>query len=365
MSGHLEDTVTSIDDAALPRACNERLHGLDLLKTVMLVGVFSIHSTLFYYRADAPFAGMNGWVWLFDAYILFVSSAVPALLAISLYLFLARRLHDAGYFRTRIVRLLVIVGFWWPVYAVVGPVVGYRGFTHDIVGVLTMPLTDGGLYFLGTVVLLTVWLELLIRMRRPGQHKLWMLTAYASLVVAHTIVIAAFALLPAHPAHVRKLIDLGPLMFVPLAPAVLLIVSSKCRARALAVVVSTAVMFEVVFGLVSGSLIDMLSGVPGNYFVMSYVHPLSTGVASSLLVLALRCNRKPPVWVSTVARYSLGAYLVHILVYPVVAALLARSPVHVAGGVVSFNPLVFVGVTGITIVLLMILARTPLTRFIR
>ena len=342
-----------------------RLPGLDVLKAVMIVAVVCIHSTLFYYFAARPFAGMNGWVVLFDVYILIVSAAVPSLLAVSLYLYDGRRLTDPGYFGRRLARVACIIAFWWPSYIVVGWAVGYRGFTRDLVGVLTMPVTDGGLYFLGTLALLTLISEALVRIRERVSARASVNITVLMLVLCYTVVLLANEYLPVALVHVRKLITLGPLMFLPIAPAVFLIAIGPSHGRALAGIATASVAFEGLFLWQSGVITNVAAGVRGNYYVMTYLHPLSSLVATALLCLALTRTESAPKSVELVARNSLGIYLVHILVYPLVARLFARPPFPVQGGLVAFNPFVFLVVAIATGCVVALLQRTPARRFVR
>lgn len=345
------------------QTCRERLPGLDLVKCIALVAVTMIHSTYFSFTVTGDYSQATPWLVVFDVYALFVSSAVPSLLAVSLYLYVRRRSEDPSYLRARLRRLATILAVWWPTYAVVGPLVGYAGFTHDLVGVLTMPVTDGGLYFLGTLIALVLMAEGLLRVGSPADGRV-QVAAGVTVVACFAVVLAAFVYLPESPVHMRKLIDLGPLMFLPIAPAVVLFATSASKARALTYIALVALVFEAAYWWASGTLADVLRGVPGNYFGLTYIHPVMTAVALGVLALGLRWKYRLPKVVGVCARYALGYYLIHILVYPTVMQFLARPTIPVRSGMVFFNPLAFVAIASLTAAIVAVLSRTWLRRAI-
>ncbi len=351
-------------------ASAKRIESLDLIKLIGALFVVMHHCM---FISVVPLAGglTFGKALVFCYNTIVNTLPVPLFIVISLWLYVSRRADQPGYFKKRLLRLVQILLIWSVIYALVGTVTGaYATFPHTLLGYVLIPLVDGGLYYLASLIVCTCLVEGLARLRGRSVL-LFRVVAVVSLIAAVAMQAFWVPLFRGTPVEVQKLYGLGPLMFLFYAPALVLLHDAyRGVRRSLRVGVLLAFLYALNIGLYSLATrkLDLLAAL----YWLGYQTPLTLALAFLVLLIALKSRLTLPAWIRSVASYGLGIYLIHPLIIGLLRRFIpsaqARLP-HLmfiwSGMRLAVNGVFLLVIVALTAVVLFVLSRTRFKFLIR
>jgi surface polysaccharide O-acyltransferase-like enzyme len=335
---------------ATERAASDRDMRLDSLKGLAILLVLMLHLQPLKFAATSTAAIPR---LLAAASVIAYQAcymAVPVLLLTSLYLYADRRAGRPGYLSRRSLRIGRVLAFWLVIYGTLGVYLGLREPFSGLASVLSFPFTDGALYFLTDLLMLTVITELLARGTEMVPERVgdWALHGVFWATVALTAVIEALML---------RQTTWNLLNFLPAAPAALLLRRRQMRGWPIAVGLVTATVYEA-WAIPAGRL---------ELGPTEYARPILVFGAVLLFMIwsGAKWTRRPVLaWLGV---NSLGIYLVHRLV---MAGLVSRaglgwSKVPVAWGFLLVSPGLTAATLLLTALILVLMNKSAAKRFVR
>lgn len=363
--------MTSETQNNLPVSKKPRNLGLDLLKALLALMILMRHSNLFAFGTK-PHIVKGIVVYSRFAYFWIESLAVPVFMVVSLYFFVTKRLKEREYFEKRVVRLLEIIIFWWPLYYLLTKFTSFPLVPDSWLGVVLLPLLNGSMYFLSGLLFSVIVIEVIVRALESLDSK------YQTLFLAMTTVLSFgvnYYLLntPNISPLMSRFLGLGPLAFIIYPSSVILFCTQKRPTTGLAILAVIGIVFQAIslyafFGKNGFSANNAFSILLIQYNTPLAV-PVSLAVFSWFKSLKIQKLVFPIRWIAV---NCLGIYLIHPIVNAVANQITNDQFSHYRtflfefkSGVITLNLGGVALVLAISIAILMLFSVTPLKRFVR
>lgn len=288
--------------------------GLDLLKALLAVLILLRHTSLFS-AVPAENSGVNLVSLSKFIYFSIQNLCVPVFLIISLNFYVEKRATKQGYFRTRVLRLLQIVAFWWPVYFLLTRFTDFPLVPDSWLGILLIPLLNGALYFLGALILCIIAIEGIERVieRVPLSRQRFVLALF--LVCGFFISAILRTKLGQSSTLLASFIGLGPLTFIAYPAAISYYHYGESRKLSFFFLVLSALAFQVFEITRAFSLLGVTADIALKVCLLNYgspiIIPLAIGIIEIFRSLKIKFLCAPISWI---AKNCLGIYLVHPII---------------------------------------------------
>lgn len=303
---------------------SKRLPGLDLLKSILAVMIVVRHTGLI---SLAPLKGTElSWTpfsLTAIAYMNLQNLAVPTFMMISLWLFCKKRVESPSYFSKRISRLFEIILFWWAIYALVGAFTPYSLFPKTISGYLAIPFIDGAMYFLGSMIVQILLIEVIVRLLERVNPRLEGTILIASIIIGFLVSIVVRLWVLDAPGVISLIADHGHIVFFAYGPTALLLVR-KSNKEASIILLLISLGMTVLYWVVQIPISELMVMPTLRFFQFGYLYPPVVFLAALLLILFSQVNKENGKVIKAISPWVLGIYLVHPIIIPLARPLLGK-----------------------------------------
>lgn len=143
------------------RTQSNRNLGIDLLKAILAIMILCRHAALVSILLNQGASWMQAAPMAKFVYFFIQGMCVPLFMVVSLFFYVQKRATNKSYFKKRLVRLIQIICFWWPVYFILTQTTEFPLVPDNALGAVLIPFLNGSMYFLGGIVFSVLCIELI------------------------------------------------------------------------------------------------------------------------------------------------------------------------------------------------------------